>query len=180
MAESTLNRTGEQPPVVDRGRTTRDLGPGDSSDSGSDIVGGPGIRAEEADDALALDRGTTSGADSNRNATGAGADVGDRNLDSDTDSGGTGERDAAGRDAVPAADTELTVIDADGRVGEDVIDAEDLDAMLADEAPDPVDPLNPNPDEPEDLPPPQPVEEPDDDQGRDHERPRRFAGREAR
>jgi len=180
MAGSTLTHTGDEPPVTDRGRTTRDLGPGDSSDSGSDIVGGPGIGAEEAADALALDRGTTSGPDSNRHATGAGADVGDRNLDSDSDSGGTGERDAAGRDAVPAADTELTLIDADGTGEGDVVEAEDLDAMLVDEAPDPVNPLNPNPDQPEDLPPPEPVQEPDDDRGRDHERPRRFAGRGAR
>jgi hypothetical protein len=52
-----------------RGHGTRDLGPSDSSDSGSDLIG-------------------------------AGAEVGDANLDSDTDRAGTGERGAVGRDDV--------------------------------------------------------------------------------
>ena len=42
MAGSTLDITGEEPPVVDRGHGTKALGPSDSSDSGSDIAGGSG------------------------------------------------------------------------------------------------------------------------------------------
>ncbi len=58
---------------VRRGHGTRALGPSDSSDSGSDVAGGaPGESA--------------------------GADVGDVNLDSDSDRNGTGERAAAGPD----------------------------------------------------------------------------------
>jgi hypothetical protein len=52
-----------------KGHGTGALGPSDSSDSGSDVSGGT-----------------------------AGAELGDADLDSDTDSGGTGERAAPGRD----------------------------------------------------------------------------------
>jgi hypothetical protein len=73
MASSPLdpaaNVTARPDRVLGRGHGTRDLGPSDSSDSGSDLVG-------------------------------AGADVGDADLDSDSDRAGTGERAAAGRDDV--------------------------------------------------------------------------------
>ena len=69
---------------VSRGHGTRALGPSDSSDSGSDLVGAPGSAEEE---------GAVEGT--------AGPDVGDADLDSDSDRAGTGERAAAGRD--PAA-----------------------------------------------------------------------------
>jgi hypothetical protein len=72
MPRSTLDRTGEQPPVINKGHGTEALGPSDSSDSGSDLRGGRGPHA--------------------------GPDLGDANLDSDTDKSGTGERAAAGRD----------------------------------------------------------------------------------
>jgi len=52
-----------------RGHGTRALGPSDSSDSGADLAGNS-----------------------------AGRDVGDANLDSDSDRHGTGERAAAGRE----------------------------------------------------------------------------------
>ena len=42
MATSSLLRTGESVPAV-KGHTTGDLGPSDTSDTGSDIRGGPGI-----------------------------------------------------------------------------------------------------------------------------------------
>ena len=75
------------------------LGPSDTSDTGSDVVGGPGLRLGVGDDELLdLDRGTTSDLDSARGGEGAGPDIGDANLDSDSDSGGTGERASAGRD----------------------------------------------------------------------------------
>ncbi|HEY3179182.1 MAG TPA: hypothetical protein VGL25_09915 [Casimicrobiaceae bacterium] len=109
MARSTLERTGERAPRVDKGHTTRELGPGDRSDTGSDITGGPGL--ENDSDALDLRHGTTSDAERTRGPKTAGPDIGDENLDSDSDSGGTGERAAAGRDAPAPTDVTLNVID---------------------------------------------------------------------
>lgn len=75
------------------------LGPSDVTDSGSDVVGGPGFAADLDDDqVLDLDRGTTSDNEEGYVHDSAGADMGDPNLDSDSDFGGTGERAAAGRD----------------------------------------------------------------------------------
>src|SRR5207302_2298856 len=107
MASSSLERTGEQSPVTKKGHDTEALGPSDSSDTGSDIAGAPGL--EEDQESLDLQRGTTSDPDRmlrGRRKT-AGPDIGDENLDSDTDSGGTGERAAAGRDAPPPTDQQL-------------------------------------------------------------------------
>lgn len=61
---------------VTRGHGTRALGPSDSSDSGSDIAGIPG----------------------------AGSEIGDADLDSDSDRAGTGERSAATPDVEMTAD----------------------------------------------------------------------------
>ncbi len=109
MADSTLDITGETPPNTGRGHGTGALGPSDSSDSGSDIVGGHGLRggAGGADLAEGLDRGTTEDPDSGGTRT-AGPDIGDANLDSDSDSSGTGERASAGRDTT-TADVEAAV-----------------------------------------------------------------------
>jgi hypothetical protein len=86
--------------VVGRGHGTGALGPSDSSDSGSDIAGGPGLGLDlERTESLDLGGGTTSDMETS-SVDGAGPDVGDANLDSDSDSGGTGERAAAGRDSV--------------------------------------------------------------------------------
>lgn len=79
-----------------KGHGTDALGPSDTSDSGSDIQGGPGLG--QADVAIGLDSGTTSDPDRRPRRT-AGPDVGDANLDSDTDASGTGERATAGRDS---------------------------------------------------------------------------------
>jgi hypothetical protein len=72
MATSTLDPALD--PRRDRslgtGHGTEALGPSDTSDSGSDVHGG-----------------------------GAGSRIGDAELDSDTDSAGTGEHKTAGRDA---------------------------------------------------------------------------------
>ena len=131
MARSTLERTGERPPRVDKGHTTRELGPSDRSDTGSDIVGGPGL--EHDSDALGLGRGTTSDAEHMRatETETAGPDIGDENLDSDTDSAGTGERAAAGRDAAPPTDESLSVID-DLTGASKLVSADDLAADLGD------------------------------------------------
>lgn len=75
MSSSTLT-PGNLPASPDRrilqGHGTAALGPSDTSDSGSDMQGAPGIAP--------------------------GLDAIDSDLDSDTDSGGTGERAAADRD----------------------------------------------------------------------------------
>jgi hypothetical protein len=79
------------------GHGTGALGPSDTSDSGSDVVGGPGLTQG---DNLDLGGGTTSDLEAGSAGGSAGPDVGDADLDSDSDSGGTGERAAAGRDTV--------------------------------------------------------------------------------
>jgi hypothetical protein len=77
-----------------RGHGTGALGPSDSSDTGSDLVGAHGL-AHDAD-RFGLDRGNNE--DPDERAANGGPDVGDGNLDSDSDRSGTGERGAAGRD----------------------------------------------------------------------------------
>jgi hypothetical protein len=134
MARSILERTGESAPRVDKGHTTRELGPGDSSDTGSDITGGPGL--EDDSDALTLQHGTTSDAERSRRPETAGPDIGDENLDSDSDSGGTGERAAAGRDAPPPTDESLSAIDV--LTGESkLVAADELGSDLGDADVDP-------------------------------------------
>jgi hypothetical protein len=83
--------------VLGSGHGTGALGPSDSSDSGSDLVGAAGLAGEEG---LDLGGGTTSDLEAGSAGGTAGPDVGDADLDSDSDSGGTGERAAAGRDTV--------------------------------------------------------------------------------
>jgi len=78
-----------------KGHGTGALGPSDTSDSGSDIQGGPGLSQDDV--AIGLDTGTTSDPDRRPRRT-AGPDVGDANLDSDSDAAGTGEHATAGRD----------------------------------------------------------------------------------
>ncbi len=86
---------------VTRGHGTRALGPSDTSDSGSDLVGAPGLAGQV--DGFGIER--QPGADLEESTAGgsAGPDVGDANLDSDSDSGGTGEAATLPRD-VPGAD----------------------------------------------------------------------------
>ncbi len=83
--------------TLGRGHGTGALGPSDSSDSGSDIRGAPGL-ANEVDPGLL--KGTNADPEGNTAEYTAGPDVGDADLDSDTDSSGTGERASAGRDTV--------------------------------------------------------------------------------
>ena len=109
MARSTLNTTGESNPTVRKGHGTGALGPSDSTDSGSDIVGGPGLNRQ---DGLPLQRGTTSDPDVDSRGATAGPDIGDADLDSDSDRYGTGERGAAGRDSTEPVDETLTERDA--------------------------------------------------------------------
>ena len=77
------------------------LGPSDISDTGSDVIGGPGFATNLDDDqVLHLDEGTTSDLEASHAGDTAGPDVGDANFSGDSDMGGTGERAAAGRDTV--------------------------------------------------------------------------------
>jgi hypothetical protein len=85
--------------ITGKGHGTGALGPSDSSDSGSDVRGGIGL-AEG--DLLGLGAADNNAPD--LGGTTAGPDVGDANLDSDTDRYGTGERRAAGRDPDEPAD----------------------------------------------------------------------------
>ena len=120
MPASTLDVDESTPPVTHKGHGTDALGPSNSSDSGSDLQG-PGLYESDAD-VIGLDRGTN---EEMSHAGGAGRDVGDTNLDSDTDAEGTGERVAAGRDI-------------DGEVGSDIAP----DRLLGTGAPIPADALD--------------------------------------
>jgi hypothetical protein len=77
------------------------LGPSDISDTGSDVVGGPGFASNlDPEQTLDFDEGTTSDLEASHAGDTAGPDVGDADFSGDSDMGGTGERAAAGRDAV--------------------------------------------------------------------------------
>jgi hypothetical protein len=99
------------------------LGPSDSSDSGSDLTGAVG--AVETDE-IGLDSGTN---DDIRRASGAGADIGDANLDADSDRSGTGERAEAGRDTLQREAPDIApdrIIDTDGTDEAMVADTDDF------------------------------------------------------
>lgn len=124
MADSTLDPTREKPAETTKGHGTDALGPSGTSDSGSDLRG-PGL----ADDAgLLFDTGTTSDLEASR---GASHDVGDANLDADTDEGGTGERATAGRDDDVG---EAQDISPDRIIGSELpMPADALDRVVTDE-----------------------------------------------
>ena len=131
MAASTLEHGDDTPPTITKGHGTAALGPSDSSDSGSDIQGGPGLSLE---DGLLFDpSGTAADPSVEGYDTTAGPDIGDANLDSDSDRFGTGERAAAGRDSALPNDVVLHD-DSDQVVDPEVIgDDVDADAPTADE-----------------------------------------------
>jgi hypothetical protein len=84
-----------------KGHGVDSLGPSDISDTGSDVMGGPGFAGNLDDDqVIHLDTGTTSDNEASRAGDTAGPDIGDANFDSDSDLGGTGERASAGRDTI--------------------------------------------------------------------------------
>jgi len=135
MARSTLNTTGEGREMRRKGHGTEALGPSDSSDSGSDIVGGTGLGRQ---DGLPLERGTTSDPDVDPQGATAGPDIGDADLDSDSDRYGTGERAAAGRDSTKPVDETLSEDDIEPGPVESVDDAFERDAgdIESDDRPD--------------------------------------------
>ena len=113
---STLDQTGEETPVTTLGHGTGALGPSDSSDTGSDVVGGPGmdegLSDEQARRMPLKTRGT------------AGRDIGDLGLDADTDRAGTGERFAAGVES-SFPDDAATTVHPGIEAGEDELDDPD-------------------------------------------------------
>jgi hypothetical protein len=123
MAQSPL-LGGDRAPRRQRGTSTELLGPSDISDTGSDLVGAEG--AVDTDE-VGFDGGTN---DDIRRAPGAGADIGDANLDADSDSGGTGERAEAGRDTLRRDAPDITPDQVVG-IGSDEALAGDEDLMAA-------------------------------------------------
>lgn len=116
------------------GHDTRSLGPSDSSDSGSDMAG-PGLID---DDALGLDRGTTTDTEAGADdVADAGASVGDLGMDAASDSGGTGERMTAGKEPAtrPNADrdTDRIVGAAEAGLGGGLDQAEEAQLGITDE-----------------------------------------------
>lgn len=104
MAGSTLDpdnipsRPGRHVP---KGRDVKSIGPSDTSDSGQDMAG-PGVVG--AGETLPLDRGTNDDIEGGTlERIEAGAGVGDRDMDDNSDSRGTGEHLTAGREPrIPA------------------------------------------------------------------------------
>jgi hypothetical protein len=98
MAGSTLdpdNIPARRKRHEQKGHDVASLGPSDTSDSGSDMKG-PGL---VDDDALHLDRGTNEDPeDGTLGKIEAGQAVGDRDMDDNSDSRGTGEHLTAGKD----------------------------------------------------------------------------------
>ena len=125
MADSTLARDEVSIATMLKGHGTAALGPSDSSDTGSDIAGGPGLNEE---DGMIEAPGTTSDPDVDAEGATAGADIGDADLDSDSDRNGTGERGAAGRDATLPNDTILRVESGAPIDAESIVDEADDDA----------------------------------------------------
>ena len=92
MASTLTGGRGKDREIM-KGHGTDALGPSDTSDSGSDISGGPGLIEGEV---IGLDHGTNEDIDAVTRT--AGSDIGDAGLDSDSDSVGTGEHMTAGRE----------------------------------------------------------------------------------
>ena len=91
------------------------LGAGAIFRSGSDIVGADG--AVDTDE-LGLS------AEDIRRERGAGADIGDANLDSDTDASGTGERAEAGRDTLRREAPDIAPDHVEGGSADELLDDE--------------------------------------------------------
>lgn len=108
MATSTLDPDNIPEPdrQLAKGHGTDALGPSDLSDTGSDVQGG--LRSAGEMD-IGLDKGTNEDPDAGGRDMTAGPDLGDMGLDSDSDSSGTGERAAAGRDSDIEAGSDINV-----------------------------------------------------------------------
>lgn len=122
MASTLMGGRGKDRETM-KGHGTDALGPSDTSDSASDISGGPGIIEG---DVIGLDHGTNEDIESHtRNA---GSDIGDAGLDSDSDSVGTGEHMTAGREPGGRANRDVLPDHV-----ESIADIADLDADADDD-----------------------------------------------
>jgi hypothetical protein len=122
-----LDNISEPDRQLGKGHGTEALGPSDTSDSGSDIVGGPGWSHQVHIDNLGT--GTTSDPEESTADYTAGPDVGDANLDSDSDSVGTGEAVSASRDQVTSdgQDIDTDRIDSLGGIVDPNVDKDVTD-----------------------------------------------------
>ena len=121
MASTLLGGRGKDR-VTDKGHGTDSLGPSDTTDSASDIAGGPGVIEG---DVIGLDHGTNEDIDGRSPFGTAGPDIGDGELGSDSDSVGTGEHMTAGRDPQTRANGDIL---PDNIVGITDIEQDDADA----------------------------------------------------
>jgi hypothetical protein len=101
MASTLTGGRGKDREIL-KGHGTDALGPSDTSDSGSDISGGPGLIEGEV---IGLDHGTNEDIEALTRT--AGSDIGDARLDSDSDSVGTGEHMTAGREPGGRANSDV-------------------------------------------------------------------------
>jgi hypothetical protein len=117
-----------------KGHDVRSLGPSDSSDSGSDMAG-PGLID---DDALHLDRGTNEDPEAGKaDRIEAGAAIGDREMDDNSDRSGTGEHLTAGKEPRIRPDgdrdTDRTVDASEAGLGRGLDQAEEAQLGVTDE-----------------------------------------------
>lgn len=132
MADSTLDpdNFGSRDRSLGKGHGTSALGPSDTSDTGSDVMGKHGLAHEET---IPLDTGTTSDPEISSAGNTAGPDVGDADLSGDSDSAGTGERATAGRDTIARAGSDIgfdqvqDVPDVPDAIDDEIDDAMDID-----------------------------------------------------
>ena len=122
MASTLTGGRGKDREIL-KGHGTDALGPSDTSDSGSDISGGPGL---VEGDMIGLDHGTNEDIEALTRT--AGSDIGDAGLDSDSDSVGTGEHMAAGREPGGRANRDVLPDHI-----ESIADLADLDTNPTDE-----------------------------------------------
>ncbi len=127
MATSPLypgNDSGKRDRILGRGHGTAALGPSDSSDTGADLHGAKGLAGDV--DGFGLEHDDTSEDETSTAGMTAGPDVGDANLDSDSDRGGTGEAASQPRDTVAEAGSDIapdrieTIADVDLDEDDDV------------------------------------------------------------
>lgn len=117
-----------------KGTDVKSLGPSDTSDSGSDMAG-PGLLD---DDVLPLGRGTNEDPEGGTlRKIEAGASVGDREMDENSDAAGTGEHLTAGKEPRVRVnadrDTDRIVNDAEAGLGGGLDQAEEARLGKTDE-----------------------------------------------
>ena len=117
MATSTLDpdNTPEPDRSLGRGHDDKALGPGDISDTGSDVQ--PGMHAIKELD-IGLDKGTNEDPDSHNI---------DPDVKADSDLAGTGEQSTAGRQGDVKMDRDIGVDRIDHIDAEDTLDYQDQD-----------------------------------------------------